>query len=62
MVTALAAMAFSVSPPTSMFPSISVRPHELTMFWVISLSRMMVESCWQGEMPVQLRARESSTV
>lgn len=60
-VTRLAANSFSVCSPTSMLPLISVRPHEFTMFCVISESRIMVESCWHGEMVVQLRARFWST-
>jgi hypothetical protein len=60
-VTALAASAFSVFSPTSMFPVNSVLPHSLTMFASISACRMIVVSCWQGLIPVQFLAMAGST-
>ena len=43
-VTAFAANCSSVMVPISMLPARRVRPHSLTMFWTISVLRMMFAS------------------
>lgn len=57
----LAASSFSVCSPMSMLPLSSVRPQPFTMFCVISASRMMTLSCWQGLISVQFLATFSLT-